>query len=234
MGGVTVVSTANNHALDYGERGHRETIDFLQEAGIAFSGTAMSDSALFAPAIIERRGLKVAVFSCTDIMNMEDERWKKKVAPADTAALFRGIRLVRDRVDFIAVSYHGGSEYSERPTRRTRTFAHATLDAGADLFLGHHPHVPQGIERVGEKVIVYSLGNFVFRQPFAYWTQRSFALSGTISHRGGRTRLSDMDCLPLLAGDQPEFLDTGEDAEKILARIHELSPPGKETVAWTE
>jgi poly-gamma-glutamate synthesis protein (capsule biosynthesis protein) len=233
-GGITVVSTANNHALDYGIGGLEETMTSLKEAGLAFSGTTVSDPVPGRPVAITRNGLSLFVFSCTDLMNSEGDRWKQHVTPADTGLLFSQIRQAREEADFIILSYHGGREYSTRPTQETMAFARASLSAGVDLFLGHHPHVPQGIEQVGDKVILYSLGNFVFRQPFDYWTQRSFAFAATISKNGGRASLSNMRCLPVLAGDQPRFLEPGVDAREILDQLRNLSPPGEGEVAWLE
>jgi hypothetical protein len=166
-------------------------------------------------------------------MNMESGFWKNFVAQADTGLLFPRIRRSREDVDFIILSYHGGGEYSDNPSEATQRFAHGAIDAGADLFLGHHPHVPQGIEEVGGKLIVYSLGNFVFYQPFAFWTQRSFALDLTIENFGGGARINQFRCRPVVAGTQPRFLETFEDRQLVLHRIDELSLGLQEGISWS-
>jgi poly-gamma-glutamate synthesis protein (capsule biosynthesis protein) len=233
-GGVTIVSTANNHALDYGLRGLEETRENLNNAGIAFSGTSWSESDLYEPASIQRNGIRISLFSCTEIMNIRIDSWQSHVAEADTGRLFPRVRSSRKESDFIILSYHGGGEYVEYPTDRTRQFARAALDAGVDLFLGHHPHVPQGLEDHEGKLIVYSLGNFVFRQPFDYWTQRSFAFSAKITKTSSGTVLNQARIRPLIAGSQPTFSVPDADAREIVARVQRLSANSSGVLAWVE
>ena len=221
--GIHVVSTANNHALDYGLKGWGETIDRLREAGVEFVGTGRDSLRLGGPLVLDRGGVRVAIFACTDIMNRPGLEWKKYVAAADTGTLAPSIRTFRDSVDFVIISYHGGEEYSQRPTRRTVEFARAMIDAGADLFLGHHPHVPYGIERRGKGLIVYSLGNFVFRQPDREWTKRSYAFSAEILKDTVATRLRDYRIIPVRCGLQPTFVVDWSAGAAIHERVRQLS-----------
>lgn len=234
LAGVTVVSTANNHALDYGVRALKETIRYLRGAGVAFAGTAEDSVQLYVPVIVTRNDIRVALFAVTDVMNIEDPMWKRHVAEADTGKLLPQVRAYRDSVDFIIISYHGGEEYADTPTWRTRDFAAQVIRGGADLFLGHHPHVPYGVEDVDGKFIVHSLGNFVFRQPDLYWTQRSFAFSATLTKDSAGTRIVAFRCLPVLAGGQPAFAD-GAEAARIQERTERLSSRTTLTqIAWQE
>ncbi len=223
-GGVQVVSTANNHALDYGLAGLRETAEHLRRAGVAFVGTAGDSGTSIGPVILERRGIRVAFFACTDIMNRPGNRWKRYVAAADTGILLPKIRGIRDSVDLVVVSYHGGEEYAGKPSRRTMEFGRSCLAAGAALVLGHHPHVPYGVEAVRGGLIVPSLGNFVFRQPARTWTQRSFALSVTIARDSLGTRVEGYAVLPLLAGLRPTFALPPGDREAVNSRVRAMSP----------
>ena len=223
LGGVDVVSTANNHALDYGERGRRETLELLRGAGIAFAGTVDDSSAARGasspgPAFLERNGIRFALFACTAIMNQPGEGWKKQVAPADTSILLPLLRKVRDSADVVVVSYHGGDEYSDRASAATARFAREIIDGGADLFLGHHPHVPYGIERRGRGLIVHSLGNFVFLQPSRFWTRWSYALSAEFTKGPHGTELTDYAVLPVRCGFQPEFA-RGLEADSVINRV---------------
>lgn len=220
---IRVVSTANNHALDYGVRAEKETMESLRAAGVSFAGTAEDSSKLDEPARITRNGIRLALFACTDIMNTSDTTWHRYVAWPDTERIFSGIRQIRDSVDFIIVSYHGGDEYGNKPSGRSRAFMRSAISAGADLVLGHHPHVPYGIERVNGRYIVQSLGNFVFSQPFQYWTQRSFAFEGHILKDSSGTKLSEFYCRPVRCGVQPWFLSPGPEADSIYERIHMYS-----------
>jgi poly-gamma-glutamate synthesis protein (capsule biosynthesis protein) len=231
--GVTIVSTANNHALDYGVKALRETNRYLSEAGVYSVGTSDDSSRLFAPVIISRNDIRIAFFACTDVMNIEDPIWKKYIAEADSARLLPMIRAVRDSVDLVVVSYHGGEEYADRVTQRTRDFAHQVITGGADLFLGHHPHVPYGVEEFEGKYIVHSLGNFVFRQPDRFWTQRSFAFAADIVKDVNGTRVSSFRCLPVRAGYQPEFVRERPEIDLILERIRALSTQSlAQQVTW--
>jgi poly-gamma-glutamate synthesis protein (capsule biosynthesis protein) len=221
--GVTVVSTANNHALDYGVKGLRETITHLDAAGVEHVGTSDDTVHLYAPVILLRNGIRIAFLACTDVMNIEDQMWKRYVAEADTAKLLPRIRSLRDSIDFIIVSYHGGEEYADRPTLRTKEFARQLISGGADLFLGHHPHVPYGVEQFEGKYIVHSLGNFVFRQPDRYWTQRSFAFAADLSKDSTGTRVRSLRCLAVKTGFQPEFAMEKNETDLIHERIRALS-----------
>ncbi len=221
--GVTIVSTANNHALDYGVKALRETSRYLDSAAVRHAGTADDSMHIYDPVIVSPKGIRVALFACTDVMNFEDPWWRKHVAAADTGKLLPRVRAVRDSVDFIIVSYHGGEEYADRATIRTREFAREVIAGGADLFLGHHPHVPYGVEREQGKYVVPSLGNFVFRQPDHFWTQRSFAFAAEISKDEHGTRVSSFNCLPVHTGFQPGFVNDKHESDLILERIRTLS-----------
>lgn len=221
--GVTVVSTANNHALDYGVRGLQETLQYLDAAGVEHVGTSTDMLQLYDPVILICNGITIAFLACTDVMNIEDHIWKRYVAEADTGKLLPKIRALRDSVDFIIVSYHGGEEYADHATLRTKQFARQLVSGGADLFLGHHPHVPYGVEQFEGKYIVHSLGNFVFRQPDRFWTQRSFAFAADITKDGSGTRVSLFRCIPVQTGFQPEFVKDEHEIELILERIRAQS-----------
>ncbi len=231
--GIHVVSTANNHALDYGVRAHGQTIENLRRADIAFAGTAPDSAHLFDPAIITRHGIRFAFFACTDVMNITDRLWLRYVAQADTGKMLPRIRAYRDSVDFIVVSYHGGVEYAERPSSRSLGFSRALVEGGADLVLGHHPHVSYGLEKIGKRYIVQSLGNFVFRQPQHFWTQRSFAFAAEVTKSEEGTWISRFHCLPVLTGFQPRFMASGSEAKDMFHRIQRYSTlPESENLSW--
>jgi len=230
--GVSVVATANNHALDFGPRALRETVSYLDSAGIAHAGTQGAGGALYAPARLLVHGIRLSFFAVTDIMNGRGN-WRTLVAPADTALLLPALRAERDSADLVVVSFHGGVEYSPAPSARTRAFAREVLAGGADVVLGHHPHVPYGMTLEGGKLAVHSLGNFVFMQPRRYWTRFSYALALDLVRDTAGTRIRALDVLPLRAGFQPEFLTGGTDADSIRGRVRLLSSQGvREQLTW--
>jgi poly-gamma-glutamate synthesis protein (capsule biosynthesis protein) len=125
------------------------------------------------------------------------------------------------------VSLHAGTEYQEEPTALQRELAHAAVDAGADLVLGHHPHVLQGIERYKGALIAYSLGNFVFD-----FDETDYAHSGLPSAQSlilkvtlGREGVRDFEVLPVRIDplEARPYLVDGEDAAAVRARMERLS-----------
>lgn len=165
--GVTFVSTANNHAWDYGKKGLLETMANLERAGIGFVGTGRTRAEAYAPWIGEKNGVRIGALAVTDIWNqvLSPHPGAEHVAGADAARLSAAVRELRasGRVDVVVVSHHGGGEYLEQPLPRTKKLLHAAVDAGADLVLGHHPHVVQGVEWYRGRPIVYSLGNLMMQ-----------------------------------------------------------------------
>jgi poly-gamma-glutamate synthesis protein (capsule biosynthesis protein) len=222
-GGVTVVATANNHALDYGIRGQRETLASLDSAGIMHAGSGRTTRETYEPAMFSVNGVRIALFACAGLMNIRPPRWDTLVAYSDTARLFPLIRSRRDSVDFVILSYHGGEEYADRPTAGTIGFTRAAAKAGVDLVLGHHPHVSYGIVREGGSVIAHSLGNCVFEQPSRYWTRYGLALAVRLVKDRAGHRVDVLRCLPVRCGYQPEILPPGADAARVLERVRRLS-----------
>jgi poly-gamma-glutamate synthesis protein (capsule biosynthesis protein) len=175
---VSLVSTANNHAWDYGKSALLETIDNLRRAQVPFAGTGPDAEAAYRPVVIQIKGRTLALFAVTHIWNQGafwDHEGSAHVAWADVDRLKAGIQRARREQDFVIVSYHGGEEYIDAPVDKTRRFVKAVMALGVDAIIGHHPHVPQGIGWVGGRPVVYSLGNFVFdttaNKP---WTKQSF------------------------------------------------------------
>jgi len=171
-----VVSTANNHAWDFGLRCLEETITHLQRVGIRHVGTDAQGKDPLRPVEIESQGQRFAFFAVTGIFNhgrLRDHVARPYIADADMGALARRIVEVRPRVDRVIVSVHIGEEYMHVPIEATRYALIGAVDAGADLVLGHHTHTPQRVEFHKGVPVVMSLGNFVFHQhrdhPWTGW-----------------------------------------------------------------
>ena len=221
--GITLVSTANNHALDFGTKALGETIENLQKENILHIGTSKSRERLFDPLIIEKNNIKFAIFGVTASVNFSPKNWRNSVAYADTVELLKQIERCRNSVDFLIVSYHGGIEYTNKPVKKAVSFAEWCVRNGADLVLGHHPHVTFGITQANGKIIVHSLGNFVFNQPQYYWTQRSYGVKFFFakSDTGKSVRIEKI--FPLNVGRQTERLTDSTELKKLLARTNKLS-----------
>ena len=227
--GFTHVSTANNHAFDYGKEALLETLDHLDDEGIAHVGTSRSVEDLYQPLVFERRGIRFALFAVTDLMNFKNG-WHDFVAVTDTAKLFPAIREAVSLVDVVMVSFHGGEEYGDKPTARVKSFAEACIHQGAKVFLGHHPHVPFGIEEVNGSYIFHSLGNFVFYQPQLFWTQVSMCAELRFKKSGTVTTVASVECIPLRVGYQPSLLSDSTMAGQLKHRVQSLS---NIPITWT-
>lgn len=173
--GIDVVSTANNHAWDYGRSALFETLDHLDAAGVRSAGTGRDLEAAYRPATLRVKGTRIALFAVTHVWNqgpIEKHEGRDHVAWASFAKLRQALAAARAENDFVFVSYHGGAEYQDAPSDLTRGFVKAVLEAGADAVLGHHPHVIQGVGWVARKPVFYSLGNLVFgARPEHPWTR---------------------------------------------------------------
>ncbi|HVN47878.1 MAG TPA: CapA family protein [Bacteroidota bacterium] len=218
---ITIVSTANNHEFDYGTKGLDETIQCLKEVGIKFAGTT-TDSNTFAPAMLQCHGITIGVLAYTQLVNFH-YGWRGRISLFDSARAAEEIRHLKQKVDVVIASFHGGTEYSDMPDTLTNHQLHWLAECGADLVLGHHPHVPQGVERYGQSWIVHSLGNAVFYQPQRKWAVWSFAAEFMFEKRNSGTRVSSIQLIPFRAGYQPTATISAKEADYVITRISKLS-----------
>ncbi|MFZ4619708.1 MAG: CapA family protein [Bacteroidota bacterium] len=221
--GIDIVSTANNHALDYGIDALIETTDRLQKANITFVGTSKDKETLFRPLIYEKNNIKFAIFAVSSFVNMTFSGWRDHVATPDTAELVKQIKRIRDSVDVIVMSYHGGAEYIDQPIKKVKEFAEWCADNDVDLFLGHHPHVTYGVVKRGKTIIVHSLGNMIFFQPQHYWTQRSYGIKFLIQKNKQGTRIDIDRFLPVNVSMQTKRLTDTTEIQKLFRRTQQLS-----------
>lgn len=164
--GVDVVSLANNHALDWGSAALLDTIDRLSASGVAVAGAGPDLAAARAPALLDTPAGTVAVLAFSDILPVGfpagAERPGVNPVRPERQRLLDDIRAAAERAEYVLVSFHWGLEYEGYAGQGQRSLAHEAVDAGADLVIGHHPHVLQGLEVYRNKLIAYSLGDFVF------------------------------------------------------------------------
>jgi poly-gamma-glutamate synthesis protein (capsule biosynthesis protein) len=173
--GFDVLHLANNHILDYGPDGLFDTIATLDSLALTHVGAGENITAAFAPAILERDGLdgkKLRLgflgFSMTHPEEFYAGRDKPGTAFPFYARYVAALDSLAPKVDIMVVSFHWGAEKMVMPKAYQIEMAHLAVDRGADIVLGHHPHVLQGVElyrpRSGARpgLIAYSLGNFAF------------------------------------------------------------------------
>ncbi len=224
--GFDVLSLANNHALDYHHAGMFETMRLLDEHGIAWVGAGRDIFEARAPLIKEVNGVSIGFLAYTEMWFVharEPISWKGTedepgVAPAELELIVEDIGKLRDFVDCIVVTIHWGKEYTREPTPEQKRLGRAAIDAGADLVLGHHPHVLQGIEFYKEGIIAYSLGNFVFDLNLPK-TWETMLLEFTIAKQGPL----EMRIIPAyIFGVQPKVLQ-GQHKSALYNQIRNLS-----------
>lgn len=172
--GIDVVSLANNHILDFGPEVFAQTLSLLDAAGIQHAGAGASEAAAHEPAILAVKGNRLAFLSYVRVpaegkngVGFDTKSWAARgeapgLAWADDARITADVRAAKARADHVVVLLHSGNEESIFVSAAQGATAHAAIDAGASLVLGHHPHVLQAVERYKSGLIAYSLGNFVF------------------------------------------------------------------------
>lgn len=218
--GFTLLSLANNHTTDFGVEGVLDTLRNLDQTGIAWVGAGPEAGKAYAPRIIEVRGLRLAFLGFVDPEIVPPSCRAGTGTPgtafADEAEMRAAIKDARLAADFVVVSLHAGTEYEAEPDDSQVELAHAAIDAGADLVLGHHPHVVQPVERYRDRYILYSLGNFVFDQ----WWSRETCLGLVARLMIGPWGLERIEFLPVLINKdaQPEIL-TGPEASAVLSKL---------------
>jgi len=162
--GFDIVSLANNHTLDYGRKGLVSLIDELDKLKIMYVGGGKNYFDAQSPKVIEKNSIKICFLAYS--LFFEDNKDIDKTLP--TLAMFseekmeKDIEIAKSSASIVVVSFHWGVEYSSSPTSYQRKVAHLAVDCGANLIIGHHSHVIQGIEIYKDTMILYSLGNFIF------------------------------------------------------------------------
>lgn len=185
-GRFDALAVANNHSGDYGKAAFLETLTHLDHAGIRHFGGGIDLTRAHEPLWIERKGLRIAVLSYNEFKPRSFEAgpgWPG-IAWSEDSQVVSDIRAARVAgADLVIPFMHWGWEL-ETTGERQRQLARTMIDAGADLVVGGHPHVTQGVEYYRGKLIVYSLGNFVFDGFETPAAKRGWLLRLTLDRKG--------------------------------------------------
>lgn len=163
--GIDVVNLANNHTGDYGRQATTDTLRHVARNGIVAVGAGRDHAAAHRPRIVRRLGLKIAFvgFSTVEPADFGAGPDRPGVAWATPRAVREAVSRAEARADVVIATFHWGVELAPRPTDQAATLAREALRSGATAVVGAHPHVLQPTIRVGrDRLIAYSLGNFVF------------------------------------------------------------------------
>lgn len=213
-GSVEAVSMANNHRLDYFEQGTKDTVAAVKDAGIVYA----YDNNL---GIYETKGIRIGFVSVNEVgQGAGVEKYLKE-----------GFALLQEEgVDLILANCHWGIERENYPEEYQQSLGKMCIDWGADLVIGHHPHVIQGIEEYKGKYIIYSLGNFCFganRNPAdkdCIIFQQTFTfVDGELQ---GDSEARVIPCSVSSVSNRNDYKPTpaeGSEAQRILDRVNEYS-----------
>jgi poly-gamma-glutamate capsule biosynthesis protein CapA/YwtB (metallophosphatase superfamily) len=160
--GINVVTLANNHLLDCGREGVLETLQALAEAGVAAIGAGVNRASAHAPAILKAGNLRVGLLGYYWNQRTSARGPWPGSATDPPEALAADLEALKPKVDRIVVTFHWGVPYVRDPSEANRAKARFAVDCGADMVIGHHPHVIQPFEIYRGHPIFYSVGNFTF------------------------------------------------------------------------
>ena len=217
-GGVDVVSVANNHGLDYGAAGLRDTLAAGRRAGMPIVGGGNDDKQAYAPHRVTVKGQRIAIVGATQVLDDHlVSAWsagpgKPGLASAkDEPRLLRAVREARRTSDTVVVFLHWGLELSSCPTSSQTSLARKLANAGADLVVGSHAHVLVGGGMLRGALVAYGLGNFVF-----YATREATTRSGVLRVTVTGRRIDSYRWRPArISGGIPYPLSGGERAQAV-------------------
>ena len=223
--GLDVANLANNHSLDYGYSGLVETRSALQHQGIKPIGAGSTLSQAREAAVINIDQTRVGFLAYSN--TFPKEFWAEKDRPGTAFGHEHQIRadvaaLKNSGVDIVAVSFHWGQEGATELREYQPLLAHAAIDAGADLIIGHHPHVLQAVEQYKQGIIFYSLGNFTFGSYSRRAKDSAIARIQIADKRLRRVELIPINVYNVDVLFQPTLLSES-DAQRVIAELQTLS-----------
>lgn len=228
-GNISGVNLANNHILDFGVQGLKDTLKHLKVAHIGYTGAGLTLQEAQKPWIVETNGLKLAFFGFTD----NEPSWKATEKKPGTNYIpirmdhvdevITLIQKIRPNVDTIIISFQWGPNMREHPTEEFQQFARKLIDTGVDIFHGHSAHLVQGIEIYKNKLILYDTGDFVddyMVHPKPMHNDLSFLFNVTIDKKG----IQELKLIPCkIENMQVNVLPDKSEKKWLLEHIKTLS-----------
>jgi poly-gamma-glutamate capsule biosynthesis protein CapA/YwtB (metallophosphatase superfamily) len=227
--GFDILSIANNHSLDYDAEAFLDTLDLLEQTGIATVGGGKDIIGARSPRVMTVKGVRIGFLAYTE---MADTFWsydyprkfkatetEPGVAPYDYAAIIEDVVDLRDQADLLVLSVHWGTEYSHYPSSLQREHAHGMIDAGADVIVGHHPHVVQGVEVYNGGLIAYSLGNFVFDQNQSDKTREGLVME----LKADKSGITQANLYPVIIRESQPRFEQSSWAAGVVRKVRDFS-----------
>jgi poly-gamma-glutamate capsule biosynthesis protein CapA/YwtB (metallophosphatase superfamily) len=224
--GITTVTLANNHSMDYGAVGLQDTLQQLDKAGIGHVGAGENLAAARKAMVYDIRGTKVALLGYS--LTLPQEFWagekRAGTAPLLEKLVKEDIAAARKQASIVIVTAHWGEEGTTRLREYQPRLARMMIDSGADAVIGHHPHILQGVEKYKRGIIFYSLGNFAFAHKSRI-ADRTLLVRLRFDGDKRTAELLPVNILHREVGFQATPL-TGKRADELVARVKKL-PPAK-------
>jgi len=226
--GFSILSLANNHIMECGREGLEKTVEVLSMNSIKFVGAGKNLKESRKPAIFDVHETKIGFLAYTTKSKDSASFSNAGSAPIEIELIIDDVINLKKQCDFVIVSLHFGFMYIEIPSPDDVKLCHKIIDNGADVILGHHPHVLQGIERYKNGLICYSLGEFVFDRMAGV----RFVKLGSENRRESlilnlylkKKQPIQYDLVPTFLSDNYQVeIQTGEPGLRILKKIDRLS-----------
>jgi len=212
--GISILSVANNHMGDWGRFAYIDTLSRLKENEILYTGGGMNSIEAEQPIIIEKYGMKIGYLGFSDVGpdSMQAGKDTAGILSAKNPRFDEIIKNASKQVDSLIVYFHFGEEYQEKHNARQEYLAHKAVDNGAKIVIGSHTHVVEDTEIYKNSFIAYSLGNFIFDQPFSTDTMQGMLLEIKLNRDGSMT--TKKNTIKLNSAFQPDKIIKGIE-EKI-------------------
>lgn len=220
--GTDIVSLANNHVYDYGKNALLDTTDLLDKAGIPYVGGGRNIEEAKRPIYFIVNGIKIGFVGASNGEKIKYTPQATEDSPGilrayDTTEYNQVIQEASKECDYLIAYIHWGTEDSNYYNSNQQNWGREFLNSGADIVIGGHPHVLQGMEYVDGKPIIYSLGDFWFNHETKY--------TGVLKLNIGFEGLKEMSFVPCLqTGFTTQYLDTAKEQEKLYSFLENLSP----------
>ncbi|MCT4619964.1 MAG: CapA family protein [Marinisporobacter sp.] len=214
--GFHILNLANNHTMDYRSIGIADTMKHLEKANIKSLGV-IDPHRKNKMVIMKRKGIRFGYLGYS-VFPPEGYIYSKErmdISRADMKTIGDTIRKAKEGCDYLILSFHWGNEYEFYPSEVQKNLAHTAIDQGADLVIGHHPHVLQGLEQYKEKFIFYSLGNFIFDKQRNKGTDETIIVNAKIENN----KCKEITLIPIRIKDCQPCIAKGKDGEYILKRL---------------
>lgn len=212
LGGIEGVNLSNNHIYDYLEKGFQDTLKALEAENVNYFGEGHHW-------ITEVKGVKIGFLGYKGYWY--DNNVLKKIKS--------DIALLKEQTAFVVINFHWGDENSYTPNSTQKYLAHYAIDQGADLIVGHHPHVIQGLEKYKGKIIAYSMGNFAFGGNYNPKDKDTFILQVKLNFTDNKLISYGVKAIPCSISSVSNLNDycptplTGDAKENVLKRLNDLS-----------